>query len=264
VGGQVLHVGDGGMVARGLVGGRAGNHPVGGAGPGDEAAVLPVGVVVADQHRDPAKLGVEYRKAEIADRHPALVLGIETVLAVFPDVAGRADQGDGIVAEPGSAIAFGDADDDIHVVGARHLGDRRRRLARDRIEIRLHHGKIVEDVADGGLLRQNGEAHALPRHVLDAGDHSGNVAVEIAPGRIERDSGDLESLCGCGRGGPQGRCAHEGRAHEQSANKGQYAGCFVEQARQLHGGASHSGSGTGRTTCESLVGCGRNIRLSAI
>ena len=163
---------------------------------GGQAGVLPIGVVVADQHRDPAKLGVEHRKAKIADRHPALVLGIETMLAVFPDVAVGADQGDGIVAEPGSDIAFGDADDDIHVVGARHLLDRRRRLARDRIEIRLHHGEIVEDVADRGLLRQHGEAHALPRHVLEAGDHSRNVAVEIAPGRIKRDRGDLESFCG--------------------------------------------------------------------
>ena len=78
VGREILHTGNGGMVALGLFRWRTRHYPVGGARPSDdvdivqggEASVLPIGVVVADQHRDPAELCVEHRETEIAGRSP--------------------------------------------------------------------------------------------------------------------------------------------------------------------------------------------------
>ena len=168
---------------------------------GGEPTILPIGVVVTDQHGQTTELGIEHREAEIAAGDPALILRVEPVLAIFANVAVGTDERGSVVAKTARGIEFGNADHDIHVIGARHFLDRSGCFARNRVEMRLHHCEIIKDVADRRLLRQHREAHALLGHVFNPGNHAGDVAIEIAPRRIERDRGRLETHRLCGRAG---------------------------------------------------------------
>ena len=185
------------------------DRSIGGADVGDDVRALehgqsprlPVGVVVADHHRNRAEFCLEHRVPGVAGSKPVDVRGIEPVLPVLADETVRAYQRSSVIGEAAGLVDFGDSDGHVAVVLSGDLSDSGRGNTGDRIHEREELIKIAVDVARERCFRQHDQACTLDRRLLDYGTGPIEVPVELEDLRVELNSRDSEgSLLGMSLG----------------------------------------------------------------
>jgi hypothetical protein len=85
-----------------------------------------------------------------------------------------------VISKTRGGIYFGDAYYDIHLVLARHLRNGISRLSRNRIKVRFHHGKIVENVTYSRSFGKDRQLDAVSAGLLH---RSGNAA-DVSSARL--------------------------------------------------------------------------------